>query len=170
MLLIAVLLAVPGPILGIAIIRLLNQPQVPVLIWLYDHSIFAPWLAMYLRCLPIATLIMWHTLQTVPQELLESAMIDGAGPFTRLWRIALLMRRSAAAVAWLAALAVSLGDLAACILVVPPGVNTLSIRIFGLLHYGVEDQVAGICLAMLLIFAALAGAIFYLITRINRAK
>ena len=166
---IAVLLAVPGPILGVAIIRLLNRPEVPGLVWFYDRSILAPWLAAYLRSLPIATLIMWHALQTVPAELLESAMIDGAGRFTRLWRIALPMRWPAAAVAWLAALAISLGDLAASILVVPPGVETLSIRIFGLLHYGVEDQVAGICLAMILVFAALAWAAFH-IARISRPK
>ena len=147
---------------------LVESAELPALVWLYDHSILAPWLAVYLRSLPIATLIMWHALQTVPEELLESAMVDGAGPMTRLWRIALPMRWSAAAVAWLAALAISLGDLAASILVVPPGVTTLSIRIFGLLHYGVEDQVAGICLAMILIFAALAAAIFYLARRMGR--
>ena len=167
---IAVLLVLPGPILGIVIIKLLNRPELPGLTWLYDHSILAPWLAVYLRSLPIAALIMWHALQTVPQELMESAMIDGAGPLTRLWRIALPMRTSAAAAAWLAALAISLGDLAAGILVVPPGVTTTSIRIFGLLHYGVEDQVAGICLAMILIFALLAWAIFRLAARIGRAK
>jgi iron(III) transport system permease protein len=167
-LIIAVLLTVPGPILGIVIIRLLNRPELPGLVWLYDHSILAPWLAVYLRSLPIATLIMWQALQTVPKEILESAMIDGAGPLVRLWRIALPMRRPAAAVAWLAALAISLGDLAASILVVPPGVTTLSIRIFGLLHYGVEDQVGGICLAMILIFALLAWAVFRLASRIAR--
>jgi iron(III) transport system permease protein len=169
-LIIAVLLTLPGPILGIAIIRLLNRPELPGAVWLYDHSIMAPWLAVYLRSLPIATLIMWHALQTVPKEILESAMIDGAGPVTRLWRIALPMRWPAAAVAWLAALAISLGDLAASILVVPPGVTTLSIRIFGILHYGVEDQVAGICLAMILIFALLAWGVFRLASRISRAK
>ena len=168
-LIIAVLLTMPGPILGIAIIRLLNRPELPGAVWLYDHSIFAPWLAVYLRSLPIATLIMWQALQTVPMEILESAMIDGAGPLVRLWRIALPMRWPAAAVAWLAALAISLGDLAASILVVPPGVTTLSIRIFGLLHYGVEDQVAGICLAMIAIFALLAWAVFRLASRIARA-
>jgi iron(III) transport system permease protein len=73
-------------------------------------------------------------------------------------------------IAWLAALAISLGDLAASILVVPPGVTTLSIRIFGLLHYGVEDQVAGICLAMLLVFTVLAGTVYYLAVRISRSK
>jgi iron(III) transport system permease protein len=169
MFLIAALLSVPGPLLGIAIIHLLNRPEVPVLAWLYDQSILAPWLALYLRSLPIATLIMWHALQTVPDELLESATIDGAGPMARLWRVALPMRKAAAAVAWLAALAISLGDLSASILVAPPGVATLSIRIFGLLHYGVEDQVAGICLAVLAIFAALAATVFYLAPSIARA-
>ena len=53
-------------------------------------------------------------------------------------------------------MAVAWGDLAASVLVVPPGVTTLSIRIFGLLHYGVEDQVAGICLALVAVFAAVA--------------
>jgi iron(III) transport system permease protein len=169
LLIIAVLLAVPGPILGIGIIKLLNQPHVPALLWLYDHSILAPWLAVYLRSLPIATLIMWHALQTAPQELLESAMVDGAGPIVRLWRIALPMRWPAAAIAWLAALAISLGDLAASVLVVPPGVTTLSIRIFGLLHYGVEDQVAGICLVMIAVFAAFAIAAFYWTACIGRS-
>jgi iron(III) transport system permease protein len=167
---IAVLLALPGPILGVAIIRLLNRPELPGLVWLYDHSILAPWLAVYLRSLPIAVLVMWHALQTVPKEVLESAMIDGAGPIRRLWLIALPMRWRAAAVAWLAALAISLGDLAATILVAPPGVQTLSIRVFGLLHYGVEDQVAGICLAMVLVFAVLAYAAFHLARRISRAR
>jgi iron(III) transport system permease protein len=167
---IAVLLAAPGPILGIAIIRLLNRPELPGLTWLYDHSILAPCLAVYLRSLPIAVLIMWHALQTVPGELMENAMIEGAGPLTRLWLIALPMRRTAAATAWLAALAISLGDLAAGILVAPPGVSTLPIRIFGLLHYGVEDQVAGICLAVILIFALLAWAVFRSAALIDRAK
>ena len=41
-----------------------------------------------------------------------------------------------------------MADLGAVILVTPPGVDLLSIRIFGLMHAGVEDEVAGICLAM----------------------
>lgn len=165
----ALFLSLPGPILGLGIIKLLNQPSSSVMTWLYDRSILAPWLALYLRCLPIATLIMWHALQAVPKELIESAMVDGAGPIVRLWRIALPMCSTAAIVAWLAAFAISLGDLAASILVVPPGVTTISISIFGLLHYGVEDQAAGICLMMILVFAALAAMILRLVPGIARA-
>ena len=153
----AACLAVPGPVLGLAVIGLLNRPGVAWLLWLYDHSILAPWLALLVRGLPAATLILWHAFRTIPPEVLESAALDGAGPLARLWHIVLPLRLWAIAVAWLVALAVALGDLAASILVVPPGVTTLSIHLFGLLHYGVEDQVAGISLALVGLFAVVAG-------------
>lgn len=157
--LIAVLLAIPGPMVGLAVIRLLNRPELPLLANLYDRSVLAPWLAQTLRTLAPATLILWHALRTVPQELLDGASIDGAGRWSRFWHAGLASRRSALAVAWLVAFALALGELAATVLVVPPGMIPLSVRIFDLLHSGVQDQVAGICLAMMAGFAGIAGAI-----------
>ena len=75
----AACLAVPGPVLGLAVIGLLNRPGVAWLLWLYDHSILAPWLALLVRGLPAATLILWHAFRTIPPEVLESAALDGAG-------------------------------------------------------------------------------------------
>lgn len=72
-----------------------------------------------------------------------------------LWRVALPWKCSATLAAWLLAAVVAIGDLSASILTVPPGVPLLSVRIFTLLHYGVEDQVAGICLALSAGFAGL---------------
>jgi len=154
----AAALAVPGPVLGLAIIKLLNQGELPWLTELYDRSILAPFLALFVRGLPAAILVLWHALHTVPTELLDLAAVDGAGPVARLWRVALPMRWHAVGLAFLVSLAMTLGDLAASILVVPPGVTTLAIHIFGLLHYGVEDQVAGICLALIGVFAVVAAA------------
>lgn len=150
-------LALPGPVIGLAIIGLLNRPALPPLVWLYDQSILAPWLALTIRGLPLAILILWHALRTLPQELLDAALLDGASPVTRLLRVALPNRLAAVALAWVVALAVGLADLGASVLVVPPGVVTLSIEVFQLLHGGVEDQVAAICLAMLVVFAVVAA-------------
>jgi iron(III) transport system permease protein len=162
LLFIAVVFSLPGPVLGLGVIHLLNQPAIPLFCWLYDHSLLAPLLVQILKSLPSATIVMWYAMQSIPREVLESASVDGAGSWTQLWRIALPMRWSAAIVAWLIALAISMGDLAATILVVPPGVITLSISIFGLLHYGVEDRVAGICLALILFFATLAAVALFI--------
>jgi iron(III) transport system permease protein len=159
----AVALAVPGPMLGLAIIKLLDQKDLPWLAQLYDHSILAPFLALFVRGLPAAIFVLWHALNTVPNELLDLAAVDGAGPMARLYRVALPMRWTAVGLAFLVSLAMTLGDLAASILVVPPGATTLSIHVFGLIHYGVEDQVAGICLALIGLFALVVAAAWAII-------
>ena len=162
----AVCLAIPKPLLGLAIIKLLNRPGGGPLAWLYDHSILAPWLALFAVGLPPAVLILWHALRTVPPEMLDSAAADGAGSLGQLWRIALPCRIPAVILAWVVALAVALAELGASILVVPPGVVTLSIEIFNLLHGGVaEFEVAGICLALVVFFAAAATAVAWLARR-----
>jgi iron(III) transport system permease protein len=148
--------------IGLSVIWLLNRESPAVSGWLYDRTIFAPWLALLVKSLPIAVLILWYAFRTVPEELLESASCEGAGPLARLLRIGLPCRWRSVAGAWLAALAVAAGDLAASILVVPPGVTTITVRVFGLLHSGVDDQVAGICLTTVSGFAVVGTLILWL--------
>jgi iron(III) transport system permease protein len=154
---VAVCWALPGPLLGLGIIKAFNQPDVSWLLWLYDYTIAAPVVALVLRALPLTTLILWHAFSTIPREIINTAALDGASSWTTFMRVVLPGRKSALAMAWLVGLAVSIGDLAASILVVPPGVNTLAIEIFGLIHYGVDDQVAGICLLLCGLFSLLAA-------------
>ncbi len=161
----AACLAVPGPVLGLLVIALLNRPNMPWLFNLYDHSILAPWLVLTLRAMPAATLILWHAFRTIPGDVLESAALDGAGPIGRLWHIVVPLRLGAIAVAWLVALAVALGDLAASILVLPPGVATIATHLVGMLHFGVEDRAAGLSLALLGLFVVVAGAARWLWSR-----
>jgi len=72
----------------------------------------------------------------------------------------------ALAVAWLIGLALALGDLTAVSLVSPPGLEMLSVHVFNLVHYGVEDQVAGICLALTLGLCLLAVVVARLARRV----
>lgn len=162
---VAGLLAVPGPVIGLAIISVFNRPEHPWLIWLYDRTLAAPCLAAVVHALPLAMLALWPSLRALPEESLESAAVDGAGWWARLARVVLPRQRAALAVAWLVSFAWSLGELDASLLVAPPGVQTLSLHIFGLLHFGVEDQVAGICLAIYLLAQILTGLIWWLASR-----
>ncbi len=162
-------LTIPGPLLGILIIRLLNRPPdspFAALATLYDSN-FAPWLVQTLRAIPLATLIMWPALASVPQVMLDAAATDGTGSVGRVLRIALPQRWPAAAAAWLVCLAVAVGELAGTILVMPPqrGATALSIQIFQLLHYGVDDRVAAICLVTVFAIAAVTGIAAALLKR-----
>ncbi|MBI3838649.1 MAG: iron ABC transporter permease [Planctomycetia bacterium] len=142
------LLALPGPLIGLGLVACFNVPDWPWLLRLYDHSIAAVWIAQTLHALPLCTLVLWYALRTVATDLLHSATLEGTGALRRFFRIALPQRWSAVAAAWLIALAMAWGELSASILVVPPGVTILPVRIFGLIHYGVDDQVAGVSLAI----------------------
>jgi iron(III) transport system permease protein len=161
LLIIALCLTIPGPLLGLGVIRLLDQPPnspLSGLAWLYDSN-FAPWLVQTIRALPIATLILWPALASVPQVMLDSAATDGAGTWRQLLLIVMPQRWPAIAAAWLIALAIAVGELAATVLVMPPqrGATALSIQVFQLLHYGVDDRVAAICLVMVFAIAALTA-------------
>ena len=149
--LVAVCLAVPGPLVGLSVIWLLNRPEVPLLVFLYDQSIAGLWLAQSVKALPICGLIVWHAVSSVGEETLGSAETEGAGSLVRLIRITLPMRISALGIAWVASLVLALGELDASILVAPPGATTLPILVSGWWHYGIEDRVAGICLFVLIV-------------------
>jgi iron(III) transport system permease protein len=159
-------LAIPGPLIGLSIIWLLDRPFPPGLIWLYDRTLFAPVLAMLVRTLPITILFGWHVLSSIASDILDAAACDGAGTWRQFWWIAVPPRIASLLAVWLVAFAVATGDLACSILVVPAGVTTIPIRVFGLLHAGVDDQVAGICLVMLASFFLLS----ILVMRLLRVK
>jgi iron(III) transport system permease protein len=164
-LLVALGWAIPGPIVGLGIIAALNRPEWPWALYVYDRTVLPPALAQMIRALPLVGLILWYAFQTLPSNELEAAELDGASSWATLRYIALPQRASALVAAWLVAFAIAIGDMGATILVVPPGVEPLSVRISGLLHYGVEDQVAGICLALALVFFGVSIVLAALVDR-----
>jgi iron(III) transport system permease protein len=168
LLFLALCLTIPGPLLGIGLVHVLNHPPdspLAPLTWLYDTN-FAPWLVQTMRAWPLATLVLWPALASVPQATLDAAATDGTGPIGRLWRIALPQRWPAVVAAWLVSLAIAVGELAATIIVIPPQTSTmLSIRVFQLLHYGVDDRVAAICLVMVIGIATITGIAAQLLRR-----
>lgn len=166
---IAICLTIPGPLLGLGAIHILNRPPdswLAALATLYDSN-FAPWFVQTIRTVPIATLVLWPALASVPQVMLDTAATDGTGWWGQLFRIAAPQRWAAIAAAWLIAFAVAIGELAATILVMPPqrGATALSIQVFQLLHYGVDDRVAAICLVMVFVVAIITGIAASLIRR-----
>ncbi|MCH7726079.1 MAG: iron ABC transporter permease [Planctomycetes bacterium] len=166
----AVCLALPGPLIGIELMRILNQPDIPWLFELYDRSILPPAAAMVIRSLPLAILVSWFALRSVSDDELDSAATEGAGAWTRFWRIAAAQRIGALAAAWLISFAISIGDLAATKWVTPPGVDLLSLRVFSMLHVGVTREAAGICLFNVFTFLAVATLALCLLKKSARAQ
>ena len=149
---VAVTLAVPGPVAGMAlVIAYLPLP------WIYDTPARVV-LAYMLRTLPYAVLVTWPAVRALPPAYLEAATLEGHGPWGLARRVAIPLTLGAIGAAWGVSFALALGELPAANISAPPGVMLVAVRIWELLHRGVESHLAGMGLVMLAA-VALAGAL-----------
>lgn len=157
----------PGPFIGLGLIWLLNRDSA-FLAWLYDDTLFAPCLAITIRCFPFVYLIIWYGLNSLPLAVSEASAMDGASGWQTLWHVAIPSLWPNFVCAGLVGLAIAIGELSAGILVMPPGVTTVATQIFQLIHYGAEDQLAGLCLSCLAVFVAIAMVAAVALQRVVR--
>src|SRR5207249_887377 len=151
---------IPGVLLGIGLIVAFNRwPLTP-----FYQSVGIVLLAWTVRYLAVGWNTVAHALRSVDGDLTDAARLDGASKWC-LFRyvhgpqVALQV----AAAAYLTYL-FCLWDAETLILIMPPGAETLSLRVFNFLHYGHNAQVNALCLVLLGLAVAplivLAGTAF----------
>ncbi len=136
---------VPGVVLGIAMIWLLNRPLTG---WFYGSLgvVVFGWTLRYLA--PVWTALKLATSQ-IDCAQLEAVQLAGGNRWQQ-FRLAVWPQLAPiAAVVWYLAFLFCLWDVETLVLIVPPGGETLSLRIFNLLHYGHSGQISSLCLILL---------------------
>jgi iron(III) transport system permease protein len=135
--------------------------------WVYDSPLIVV-LAMSVRALPYAILVLWPFLRSLPAEVFEAAAVDGVGPVGRVFRVAIPLSRRAILAGWAVAFVLSLGELPATNIITPPGTQTISLLIWSLLHTGVESHLAAVALVTLAAIGLAALVTVWLIRRAAR--
>ena len=153
--LISVPLALPSSIIGIGLIDAYSR----WLPWLYG-TMAMPIVAVTTRFVAIATIIIYTQSKRVDPLLFEAADLFKKEKHQDLWRVKLPLQKYGLAAAVAALIAFSVGELGSTLLVVPPGRETLTIRIFNYLHYGGSEEVAGLCLLIVVLMMGLTGIAF----------
>jgi iron(III) transport system permease protein len=145
------ILALPGPIVNLVVLRLTNGIHADWFAFLVDRTLAAPVVALQFRSLPIALVIM--TIAMIRFESRNEVVLQmdrGLRWTTRAWIYAKALMGP-----WFATGAicffVAFADLSSYLLVQPPGVTTVAMRMFDLLHYGVKNQDAGLALVLALV-------------------
>ena len=146
-------LAVPAPLVGIGLIAVWNRP---VGVGVYGTWMM-PVLAALARFTPLAAVIIAASMRRLNPTLIEAARLLESNR----WRTWLLVQLPLLAPGLLAAaglvICLTLGELGATLLVVPPGQATLTLRIYNFLHYGASDTVAGLSLVLTLLVLFCSG-------------
>src|SRR5437667_147680 len=140
----------PGVLLGIVLIYLFNRPFLSAL---YESVgiVFLAWTARYLA-------VGWntaaHALRSVDGDLTDAARLEGASRWQLLRHVHWPQIAPQIAAAWYLTYLLCLWDAETLILVMPPGAETLSVRVFNFLHYGHNAQVNALCLLLLMLALA----------------
>jgi iron(III) transport system permease protein len=150
---------VPGTALGAGLIEVYNRP---VLEAVYGSR----WILVVAgtaRLFPIAYHALAAHLRTVPSDLWDAARLVPMPAPARLARVYLPLAGPGLALALGAVVLLQSGELAAAILVAPPGERPVSVVISSELHYNVNLEVpAALCLLQVATVLLLLGAIYLL--------
>jgi iron(III) transport system permease protein len=147
--------ALSAPLLGIGL--KLTIDQIIALTrsrWVADALYYKPsplptiW-AYLVRFLPCAIAILWPVVRLLPRELRDAARVDGARPGQELIHLVVPLMAPACLRAGVTVAILSLGELGASKLAATPGSSTFAIEVFGLMHYGVTNDLAALCLLLL---------------------
>jgi len=155
-LLLSLPLALPSSLVGISLILGYNT-WLPVVY----GTMLMPVIAVVTRFTSLAAIIVYAQKRKMDRLLFDAAELFEVRKNDALMRVKLPLQRQGIAAAALVLFAFSIGELGATLLVVPPGSETLTIRIFNYLHYGGSEEVAGLCLVMVVTMMALSGLAAY---------
>lgn len=147
-------LAIPSPLIGIGLIALWNAPS---LSFLYGTGAM-PILASIARFAPFAVLVLHAQLRHTDPLLIDATRVFQTSPLAGWLRVRIPLIAPGLLAASGLVFALSAGELGATLLVIPPGVETVTIRMYNYLHYGSSAAVSGLGLVMMGMMAA-AGAV-----------
>lgn len=137
---------VSGSLLGIGLILMWNHPGIGGRLYRSAAILVLACTAKYaaLGILPLRA-CMHH----VPPELDEAARVHGVARWRIMTRVYVVLCLPVLAAAWILVFAFSVGELNASVLVSPPGFATAGVRLFTLLHYGMNTVVAALAIILL---------------------
>jgi iron(III) transport system permease protein len=146
-------LAIPATTLGIGLIKTWNRSVVDIV---YGSALIIV-LGYIARFIPFLIISTKSGLRQVGPSLEEVAFL-ATTRWTRVMRRIVVPLSSRSLIAgFFIVFILSFGELGATLLVIPPGRETVPIKIYNLMHYGADQMVAALCLILILIILTFSG-------------
>ncbi|MBI5188362.1 MAG: iron ABC transporter permease [Nitrospirae bacterium] len=157
------LFGLPGAVIGIGLIGMWNTPSTNF-IYTSMLIILFGYIAQYTA---LSERITASALSQIPDSMEESAQLAGAGWLRRLFYIVIPLSKRGIISSWLVGFIFCLRDLGITMMVYPPQMDTLPVRIFTLMANSPEETIAALCVIMFAITLMPLGGLM-VITRYMR--
>jgi ABC-type spermidine/putrescine transport system permease subunit II/streptogramin lyase len=154
---------VPGIMLGIGASVGFSRPGLDF----FSRTIAIVIALLIVRYIAIARSITRNGILSIDRELIDAGRLDGARGWKLFWHVGFPQVAGEIAVAAYFVYLLCLWDVETILFVIPPGGETLALRIFNLLHYGHNAHVNALCMLLLLLAIAplLAWQLFQLVRK-----
>jgi iron(III) transport system permease protein len=136
--------AVSPLILGIGLIKLWNRPATD---WLYG-SYLVILLGYLAHFIPFSIRALYSSLHQLEPRLEEMGWMLSRSRYRVMARITLPLVRNGLITGFFIGFVLALGELGVTLLVIPPGMATIPIKVYNFMHYGAEDSVAAFCVIL----------------------
>jgi ABC-type Fe3+ transport system permease subunit len=138
--------AVPAIVTGIALAKFYNTPSLNLI---YGSSLIIL-IAFTARFLFISEKIIANSMMQIPASFQEAALLMGASPLYVFRKITFPLLFEALFTSFFIILIFCIGELTTVIMVYPPGISLLPVRIFTLMANAPQSTVSAMCLVALL--------------------
>ncbi len=152
------MLILPAALLALGYINVWNQGAMADV--LYSTGVVLV-IALGVRALPICTesmSVVWNHISPAQEQAVYAI---GGSPFAAFITVLLPQIKSALWVVGLLIFIFLFNELSMYVLLAPPGVSTLPLRIFSTVHYGPDNLVAAMCLLQIMVLVVPVGILFW---------
>ena len=149
--------AIPAVTLGIGLIKVWNRPFID---WIYSSPLIII-IAYVAHFIPFSTRATSSGIKQISSHLEEVASLSTKKSTKIIRKIVLPLASPSLVAGFFIAFVLSFGELGTTLLVIPPGQETIPIKIYNLMHYGSDQMVAALSLILIGILVLLS-AIFLL--------
>jgi iron(III) transport system permease protein len=140
-------LAIPGGLIAISLIMMWNRPITSMIY----HTTAIIIILHFARFSPVAFKAIMAPFTTTSQRLKDLTRMVSGGYLLKLRHIFFPLARNGLVVGFLIAFLLSIRELGSMLLILPPGKETIPIRIFSLIHYGAHENVAVLSLGLVIL-------------------
>jgi iron(III) transport system permease protein len=151
--------AVPATTMGIGMIGVWNRNVVD---WIYGSMVIMM-IAHMARFTPYAAAVVHSGVGQVGTELEEAAMLSGARFSSVMLNVLAPLTKRHLLVAAFIVFVLAFGELGTTLLISPPGVETIPVKIYNMMHYGAEEMVAALCIILMTLIFILSSAFLWLL-------
>lgn len=163
-LLLLMLFILPVSFHGIGLINLWNRSGWMGLV--YDSGVLVS-IGLTIYWLPIAYEMMMATLKQVSPRQDEAAYMIGNTWLTMLYQILFPQLWRPLLVIFFVVMVFSFNELGLTLLLTPPGVSSLPVRIFSFVHYGSDKLMAAMCLWQIIVLIVPLSIMYWVLWRLN---